>query len=327
MRKQILDITPERYQKHSLHSGDSSWSETNCYVDLWIELLHAMGHDPIAALPFTFAIDFEGDQWTFFKYPIADLYHLYGLDVQELNIWKPLRECVEIQISKGRPVLAELDSYYLPDTQGTAYQIEHVKTTVGINEFDIESKYMAYFHNQGYFELSGDNFEQLFLAEDRDIHVLPPYVEFVKQRKGYHLSDEALTQHSIETFKSQLANAPIDNPFNAFKERFIEDFADLEAIDLEYFHKYSFATFRQYGACFELCKTYLLWLKNRGVSTTNLDTSASLFASIAETSKVLQFQLARSVKRNRALDLGLFEDSANHWQQAMNELKQDFLGP
>ena len=49
---------------------ERAWAETNCYVDLWVELLHALGHDPIAALPFTLAIDFEGDQWTFFKFPL-----------------------------------------------------------------------------------------------------------------------------------------------------------------------------------------------------------------------------------------------------------------
>ena len=41
-------------------------------------------------LPFTVAIDFEGDQWTFFKPPHDELCDLYGLDVQELNVWRPL---------------------------------------------------------------------------------------------------------------------------------------------------------------------------------------------------------------------------------------------
>ena len=69
--------------------------------DLWIELLHALGLDPVAALPFTLAIDFEGDQWTFFKFPLADLYDLYGLDVQELAIWRPLVDHVEEQVDAG----------------------------------------------------------------------------------------------------------------------------------------------------------------------------------------------------------------------------------
>jgi len=48
--------------------------------------------EPRAILPFTVAIDFEGDQWTFFKPPHDELRELYGLDVQEMNVWRPLLE-------------------------------------------------------------------------------------------------------------------------------------------------------------------------------------------------------------------------------------------
>ena len=27
------------YESHPLHGADRTWTETNCYVDLWIELL------------------------------------------------------------------------------------------------------------------------------------------------------------------------------------------------------------------------------------------------------------------------------------------------
>ena len=83
------------------------WAETNCYADVWIELAHALGYEPNAALPFTFAIDFEGDQWTFFKFPLEDLYDLFGLKVQELMIWGPLATRLEEQIGRGHPVLVE----------------------------------------------------------------------------------------------------------------------------------------------------------------------------------------------------------------------------
>ena len=51
----------------------SAWVEKNCYVDVWIELLHALGLEPLAMLAFTVAVDFEGDQWTFFKPSHDDL--------------------------------------------------------------------------------------------------------------------------------------------------------------------------------------------------------------------------------------------------------------
>ncbi|HEX3870428.1 MAG TPA: DUF1839 family protein, partial [Pirellulales bacterium] len=105
MKHHVLSLDPIAYQRHRIHTQDRRWAETNCYVDVWVELLHAWGFEPLAALPFTVAIDFEGDQWTFFKFPLADLTELYGLDVQELAIWRPLVSHVEEQIVLGRPVL------------------------------------------------------------------------------------------------------------------------------------------------------------------------------------------------------------------------------
>jgi hypothetical protein len=103
MTKRILALDPSTYQRHPIHQEGRTWAETNCYVDVWIELLHALGYEPIAGLPFTLTIDFEGDQWTFFKCPLLDMYELYGLDVQELAIWRPLVVHIEEQVERGRP--------------------------------------------------------------------------------------------------------------------------------------------------------------------------------------------------------------------------------
>jgi hypothetical protein len=109
MKRQLFALDPATYARHAIHATDRVWAETNCYVDVWVELLHAWGFDPIAALPFTVGIDFEGDQWTFFKFPLSDLCQLYALDVQELAIWRPLVQHVDEQLALGRPVLVELD--------------------------------------------------------------------------------------------------------------------------------------------------------------------------------------------------------------------------
>ena len=61
-RVRSLDLDAATYQKHSLHAApDLDWVEKNCYVDIWIELLHAAGLEPIAMGPFALAVDFEGD--------------------------------------------------------------------------------------------------------------------------------------------------------------------------------------------------------------------------------------------------------------------------
>ena len=326
MSVKILDLDPKNYTKHLIHGEGRDWAETNCYSDVWIELLHALGHEPIASLPFTFGIDFEGDQWTFFKFPLADLDRLYGLDVQELNIWQDLLTCIEEQVSQGRPVLVELDSYFLPDTVGTAYKLDHVKSTVAVNELDIAGRQMGYFHNQGYHWVSGDDFNQLFFVDvEMDSRVLPPYVEYVKKRSRPALSAAQLLEESLHCFRFQLRNLPDQNPFSAFKERFAADFSDLTHIDIEYFHRYSFATLRQYGACFELCRTYLEWLQRQGEGVDFIAEPIAAYDAISKASKVLQFQLARAISRKKTLDLSPLDEMGRQWQMAVDSLQSHYL--
>ena len=318
---QILRLDPATYQPHIIHTQERDWAETNCYVDIWIELLHALGHEPIAALPYTLAIDFEGDQWTFFKFPLADLYTLYGLDVQELAIWKPLVTHVEEQVKRGRPVLVELDSFYLPDTAGSAYRIAHVKSTVAVTEIDVANNHMGYFHGQGYYHLDGDDFIDVFrLRGEPEPAVLAPYVEFVKIREPG--GGDTLLERSLGLLRHQLALLPQTNPFAKFKPQFAEDLEWLKQQDLETFHQYSFATLRQFGACYELAANYLNWLRAGGEA--QLEDIIQNIRSISETAKVYQFQLARTVSRKKSLDLSPLDSMAQYWDAAMSGLKQRY---
>ena len=322
--KRVLTLDPAVYQRHLIHGEGRTWAETNCYVDLWIELLHAQGYEPIAALPFTLAIDFEGDQWTFFKFPLVDIFELYGLDVQELAIWRPLVEHIDEQVGRGRPVLAELDSYYLPDTAGTAYQQAHVKTTVAVTEIDIAARHMGYFHNQGYFHLQGDDFIDIFrLRGAPDSTVLPPYVEFVKPNTKAACTGREVVECSLSILRKQLALIPAINPFFAFKARFQSDMVWLMNEPLETFHLYSFATLRQFGACYELSTTYLRWLTQQGES--GLDEAALAFNALSDGAKAMQFQLARAMNRRKPLELTALDAMAAAWQRGIDVLKERYL--
>jgi len=324
MTKQILPLDPNNYQRHIIHGGDRIWAETNCYVDLWVELLHAMGHEPIAALPFTLGIDFEGDQWTFFKFPLNDLYELYGVDVQELSIWRSLIDHVVEQVQRGRPVLVELDSFYLPDTAGTAYQLAHVKTTVAVNKIDVKNRYMEYFHNQGYFQLKDEDFIKIFYLDlEPGKVVLPPYVEYVKMRRKESLTQQQLVDISLKLLRKQLNLLPQENPFEKFKPRFQHDLEWLMNESLETFHQYSFATLRQYGACYELAHTYLHWLQQQGES--GLDEAIAAIYELSNGAKAYQFQLARAMNRRKPLDLTPLDTMALHWGNAMGSLKKYYL--
>lgn len=326
MMHQILKLEPSDYPRHRIHSQERDWAETNCYVDIWIELLHSLGHEPIAAMPFTLAIDFEGDQWTFFKFPLADLYELYGIDVQELAIWKPLTQHIQEQVSLGRPVLVELDSFYLPDTAGMAYKIAHVKSTVAITEIDLDKKHLGYFHGQGYYHLPAEDFDNVFrLNEEPDPSRLSPYVEIAKlrHRQPEKKSNSVLLETSLRLLKKQLTVLPENNPFHTFKVKFECDLVWLCKEDLETFHQYSFATLRQFGACYELASNYLNWLSSQG--ETGLEAATEHIKSISETAKVYQFQLARVISRGKELDLAPIDEMAKSWSKAMEQLKTIYL--
>lgn len=320
----IRELDPETYERHLIHRGDRIWAETNCYVDVLIELLHGLGFEPIAALPFTLRIDFEGDQWTFFKFPHADLLELYGLDIQELNPWRSLVQHVDEQVGLGRPVLVELDSYFLPDTQGTAYKLEHVKSTVAVNEIDVDARHMGYFHGQGYYHIGGQDFADIFqldgLVHDR---MLPPYIESVKlldrplSREG-----RELVEASLVCLRRQLELLPKRNPFSSFRNRFAEDLEWLKDEPIETFHQYSFATLRQYGACFELVETYLRWLAEGGEA--DLEGSIEAFHEISTAAKSYQFQLARSMARRKELPLAPIDHMGALWTSGVEPLVERY---
>ena len=322
--KQIISLDPTAYVRHRIHSQERDWAETNCYVDVLIELVHALGHEPLAAMPFTLAADFEGDQWTFFKFPLGDLYELYGLDVQELAPWQPLVEHIETQVGLGKPVLVELDSFYLPDTAGTAYKLEHVKSTVAITEIDIASRHMGYFHGQGYYHLDGDDFLDIFrMRGEVDPAILPPYIEFVKIRSNDGDKKNRVLETSLKLLRKQLDMLPETNPFERFKGQFEQDVKMLAEKDMDLFHKYSFVTLRQFGACFELSATYVDWLESQG--ETGISDAKQNLKRISELAKVYQFQLARALARKKPLDLTPVDQMGESWNIAMGILKNKYL--
>ena len=97
----LFGADPASYAPHAVHAAaDRVWVEKNCYVDVWIEVLHALGVEPLAAICATVRLDFEGDQWTFFKPDPGDLEQLYGVDVHEMH---PAARCSTRSPSNSPP--------------------------------------------------------------------------------------------------------------------------------------------------------------------------------------------------------------------------------
>ncbi|WP_196159539.1 DUF1839 family protein [Reinekea sp. G2M2-21] len=320
--QQIRTLDVQTYQPHYIHGPNRIWTETNCYVDVVIELIHALGFDPVAALPFTLTVDFEGDQWTFFKYSHQDLFELYGLEIQELNPWENLEAHIEKQIGMGRPVLVELDSYYLPDTAGTTYGSEHVKSTVAVNAISVQEQRLGYFHGQSYYQLQGNDFRNIFQTNGIEHpRILPPYIELVKlHKKPSEITLQETVDKSLLALERQLKYLPNRNPFESFLCSFEKDLPKLKNAGIEHFHQYSFATLRQLGACFELASTYLQWLSIN--TPLDLQVAVESFLEISKQSKSMQFQLARAVSRDKPVSLATLEAMGNQWQIAQSELQR-----
>lgn len=318
----LLPLAADTYRTHELHAVERDWTETNCYVDVWIEVLHALGLDPVAGAAFTLSTDFEGDQWTFFKFPPEDLRAVYGLEVAELNVWKPVVDHVAEQLGLGRLCTVEADSWYLPDTRGVSYGIAHVKSTIVPQMLDLEARRLGYFHNAGYFELEGDDFDGVF---GLGAHVapagLPPYVEVIRLDR-VRRNDPELVDRVVSLTREHLARRPADNPVTRLGARLAEDLPWLAQQDLETFHLYSFGTCRQCGATAELASTFVEWL-NRfdGPGTAS---AATDFRDLSSGAKALQFAMARVV-RGRQVDLrAILGPMEEHWARAMGTLVERY---
>jgi Domain of unknown function (DUF1839) len=310
---QVLPISADTYRSHALHGPDRIWPETNCSVDVWIELLHALGTDPVPAGACVLSSDVVGDQWTFLKFPAEDIWQLYRLAVAEMYIWRPLIDHVEEQLAAGRLVTVEADSWYLPDTAGTAYRMSHVKSTIVPNVVDRAERYLEYFHGPGYWALSGDDFDGVLgSALDSGPGHLPPYVEIVQIDDLREAED--LPGCTLQLARSHLARRPAGNPVARLAERLMADLPWLTRQPIGVFHNYAFGMIRQCGAAAELASTVLRWLAERG--RPDLGQPADAFTRVAAGAKKLQFQVARATQ-GRAAAMGPTLDAmAAEWAGA-----------
>jgi hypothetical protein len=285
-------IDPAAYAPHRLHDQDRLWPETNCYVDLWIEILSAAGLEPEAMLGFTLTQDFEGDQFTFFKPSMDDVERLYGIINQELTIYNAVERHVTVQIGLGKLCLIEMDSFYLPDTQGLSYRTEHGKTTVAMNRLDVAAKRLDYFHGRGYWRLEGEDFDGLFKGYAAGSIPFLPFSEVLRfgpapsAAKRRDTAEHLLVKH--------FARRPTANPIPAFAAVLPAQAEEVAtASDPGFFHKYAFSTLRQLGANFELLADHLMWIGD------DYGAAAGHAHRVAEVAKAAQFQLARACARRK----------------------------
>lgn len=301
---------PGAYERHPLHAPERAYMETNCYADVLIELLHACGYEPLAAFGHLVRMDFETDQWTFFKPGPDDLERLYGIDIHEMQPYRPLPVQIAEQLDCRRTMIVELDAWWLPDTAATSYRAEHVKTSVAADAIDPDAERLSYFHGPGLFELSGEDYRGVFRLDGADPGVLAPYTELVRFDAGERPEGERLRAVALEVIRRHLALRPRANPFERFGARLNEDLpALLEGGPADY-HAYAFATVRMAGAAFELLTDHARWLFGGAVQP-----AAAAMEEIVDGCKALSFRLAR----RRAFDPAPAIDAlAGAWDRALH---------
>lgn len=303
----------DRHEPHAVHRAGRTYLETNCYADVLIELLHARGDEPLAALGFIVRTDWEGDQFTYFKPPHADLDRLYGVEVHEMLPYRPIPQHIEQQLSLGRTVLVEIDAWYLPDTVATSYRREHLKTTVAPEMIDVQRERMRYFHNAGFFELAGEDYRGAFrmLPHFTD-DVMDPFIEVVRFDAGTRLQDEELRSAAGKLLVRHYARRPTTNPFAAWGEHLSGELPRLLAGSAEDFHEYAFVTVRMVGSAFELLADHVEWTLGEDGAA-----AAEQFRAIVDGSKILSFRLAR----RRAFDPEpLIAPMVDAWDRGMGHL-------
>jgi len=313
----LPQLNAAEYKCHALHGESAVWVEKNCYADLWIELVHALGLEPRAMLGFTLAVDFLGDQWTFFKPSLDDLAELYGIDVQELNIWRSLLDHAVEHLAAGRWISTEADAFWLPDTAGTDYRRQHTKTTIVLANIDVARECLGYFHNTGYFELAGEDFRRLFrIGLPHDPAFLPLYAELVRVDGVVHRSGDDLRRIAKSNLSRHLVRRHADNPVRRFQQRFDRELLVMQQGELEQYHLWAFATIRQLGAAFELAGAHVKWAWPAGGR--DVDEAAAAFDLIAQVSKTLILKAARAVNSRRSLDSGpLFDEISKAWDRGI----------
>jgi len=315
----VLSLDAATYTRHSLHAEERVWVEKNCYVDIWIETIHAAGCEPMAMLPFVVALDFEGDQWTFFKPKHDELWDLYGIDVQELNCWRPLLDHAQEHLGAGKLISTEADAWWLPDTSGTDYRRQHTKSTIVLNELDASARRLGYFHNAGYYLLEGEDFEKTF-----EPPVMPFFAELVRIDRLVKRDVAELKSMSGKLLARHLAHRPRTNPVTRFAERFARDLPDLQARGLAHYHAWAFATVRQLGAAAELMALYLRWLA--GPDGGQFAPAAAAYDTISTGAKAFILKAARAVNSKKPFDpSSTFAEWAAAWQTALDvlELERD----
>ena len=221
--------------------------------------------EPLAALPFTFAIDLEGDQWTFFKFPLADLVRALRRRGDRAERLAPARRprrrsswpsaAVD---RRGRRVLPARHRRHVLSRRAR----QDVDRDPGARRRRAPARLLSQ--------------RRLLRARRRRLRAgLPPRRahspipttcrRMWRSRSCRHACRRSRAGRSstasLDLLRTHLARRPHDEPVSPLRRSASPPTWMARAGEpLARFHSYAFATLRQCGAAFELAGAYLRWL-------------------------------------------------------------------
>jgi hypothetical protein len=307
----LAGLTPATHRPdQALHGPGAAWPETNCALDLYLELLNVTGRTPRALGVIAFSADFFEDCWVTLK-PGSDDLARHGLSIVEYNTTGPLLGHVGRQLDAGRLMTVEVDSWWLPDTVGTAYRTDHVKTSITPIRIDVAAQTMGYLHNAGCYDLSGEDFDSVWSEDVTRTRVPLPYLELV--RLGAVPTEAQLRAACGPALAAHLAQAPADNPVARLQEFLIGSIPTISG-DEPAFHRLAFATTRQLGATAQLASAFLRWWDPAPAAEPS---PAALFEEISHAVGRTQFALARAARGRRVDPDNVLRGIPAAWGEAM----------
>ena len=322
--------------------GAVPWPANGGRLAAWVEVLASLGLDPHPLWAAAVALDFEGDQCTAVEPSRDELRALYGLDVHELVVWRPLAEHAIEHLAAGRALVVEADAFWLP--VDAEYHRNHVKRTIVLNEVDLDARRIGYFHDAGYAEARGDDAVHLLGLEDdaseleaiadwRGARVaqvgaaavalaegrLPPRAQFVRADRRVARSTEELRMLALHHLGNHLAFRPAANPLRRFAARIADDLPLLREYGTAYYEDWASCTVRGFGGAFDLAARGLAWQEESGDS--GLRDAARTFEQLARDATALDQKLGRAATSTKSADTKkLLETMAQGWDGAMAAL-------
>ena len=314
----LLGLDPETYAPSALHHPDRTFPRNQLLRRLWIELLHALGIDAATAMAFACTVDFEGDQWTFFKPPPDELERLYGIDVHEMQLYRPTIDHVVEQLTgrqndhhRSRLVL------YAGSSRDIYRHGEHVKSSIAIEAIDPAARTPALFSWARLLRALGEDYRGIFPLGARvfrrciaALYRTGPF-RCGPPAEGRGPSASGARNARPATWPETAAQSMVDvrrAPFRIFRRC-------SAGTDAEY-HAYAFATVRQCGAAFETPRSFVEWLAP--ASFARGEAAAAALGRQVNGAKSSSFQACaaaglRSWRRR-------FEQLADDWEIAMHAL-------